>query len=79
MSGSQPTMRGHLAHGDWGMEITEFTHDEGVGSFTLGACDVCHLLIAECAHEKNVWRDEMDSDGNPTEVLRCELCGIDGT
>jgi hypothetical protein len=79
MSAFNPTMAGHLSHGSWGMEPTMFTHNDGLGAFTLGACDVCHLLIAECLHLKCSWRDEADGQGEHIEVLRCDVCGVDGT
>lgn len=79
MAAPNPTMAGHLAHGGWGMTTTTMEHNGGRGSFSIGICDVCCLMIAECNHEVSVWVMEFDDDGNEIQVLRCTLCGIDGT
>lgn len=90
MADREPTMEAHLAHGSWGMVLTTMQHDEGAGSFCIGVCDVCHLLIATCNHESSTWVWEpadqhgdielRDQDENGmVSVLRCDLCGIDGT
>ena len=78
MAEPNPTMQGHLAHGSWGMAVTTMVHDDGAGSFSIGICDVCHLLIAECNHEKNSWRTEPDGEGGEQQTLRCDLGGLDG-
>jgi hypothetical protein len=60
----------HAAHGDWGMDMHLVT--VGKNSIYIGACDVCHHVVAQCNHDKNSWNE----DGT---TLTCDFCGIDGT
>lgn len=67
MADHESTMRRHLDHGGYGLDLMFMADD-----YDIWRCGECHILIAECAHRSNSW----DVTG---ENLTCDYCGLDGT
>lgn len=42
------------------------------GSIAVEICSVCSYITAVCNHDNNDWNEEGT-------VLKCRLCGLDGT
>lgn len=67
MADIEPSLRGHLDHGSFSMELIA-TH----GDIALWLCDKCHLVQAFCSHENMEWVEDFTK-------LICTTCGLDGT